>query len=319
MRTRRGTHYYFAIPAGRPIRETCPLPKVDLLADGHYAVAPTSDGKRWYDGLSLDDLPLAPCPDWLLELVATPAKIAAPTMTPTRSITPSPLSMIHREKYNTSLCVSSACITKEGLQDWDRRFEVVQALGIRLGFPTDAYGALEKAFYCVLPGHDDSTQKGPSAAWHRQLDGTIGYHDFHAEDNCFWYSISEVYYACTHGHTMKLPALWQAIWHTRLLVDLGFIAPERVEHVPLPPDGFTDADHRLYAGFILLLGCRWSHNPGAPSPYTRDFAASWTGLGEATVTRSLKRLCGAGFMIKAGEDRSHGYPRFLFLPGMPKW
>lgn len=73
VRTSRGTHYYFAHPGGVCIGRPHPLPGFDIRADGNYVVAPPSihpSGHQyeWVDGLSIDDIPLAPCPEWLVDL-----------------------------------------------------------------------------------------------------------------------------------------------------------------------------------------------------------------------------------------------------------
>lgn len=70
VETGRGWHYWFAHPGGE-VRTCKPAPGLDLKADGSYVVAPPSahpSGRRyrWADGLSPDDVPLAPLPAWLL-------------------------------------------------------------------------------------------------------------------------------------------------------------------------------------------------------------------------------------------------------------
>lgn len=71
--TGKGKHYYFKHP-GFPIRNFAgKLPGVDLRGDGGYVVAPPSvhpSGRQyaWADGLSPDDVELAPLPEWVIEL-----------------------------------------------------------------------------------------------------------------------------------------------------------------------------------------------------------------------------------------------------------
>ena len=72
--TARGCHYFFA-GDGRCM--TGLLPGIDIRGAGGYVVAapsvhPTGAAYCWAPGLSPDDLPLAPAPDWLTE-AATPA------------------------------------------------------------------------------------------------------------------------------------------------------------------------------------------------------------------------------------------------------
>ncbi|MGB9866937.1 MAG: bifunctional DNA primase/polymerase [Bacillota bacterium] len=74
VRTGRGLHRYFEYPGFWCKNFTRRLPGLDFRGDGGYVLAPPSlhpSGCRyqWADGLSPDDVPLAPCPDWLLELL----------------------------------------------------------------------------------------------------------------------------------------------------------------------------------------------------------------------------------------------------------
>lgn len=76
VRTGRGWHYYFVYPEGveRVPPRVKVLPGVDMRGDGGMAVLPPSlhlSGRRyeWAKGRSPWDVPLAPCPEWLLELV----------------------------------------------------------------------------------------------------------------------------------------------------------------------------------------------------------------------------------------------------------
>lgn len=74
VRTGKGYHRYFAHP-GRPVGNAVRLVVgLDVRADGGYVMAPPSlhpSGRRyeWVDGLSPWDVPLAPLPGWVLELL----------------------------------------------------------------------------------------------------------------------------------------------------------------------------------------------------------------------------------------------------------
>lgn len=72
--TGKGCHYYFSHPGGTVPNGVKVLPGVDVRGDGGLVVAPPSlhaSGRRyqWAPGLSPDETDLAPCPDWLLELL----------------------------------------------------------------------------------------------------------------------------------------------------------------------------------------------------------------------------------------------------------
>lgn len=87
--TGRGRHYYFACPA-YPVPSHAALggiKGIDIRGDGGCAVAPPSvhaSGRRyhWIDGLGLFEAPLAPCPDWLLELIGPQPENRAPGRSP---------------------------------------------------------------------------------------------------------------------------------------------------------------------------------------------------------------------------------------------
>ncbi|MGQ9825486.1 MAG: bifunctional DNA primase/polymerase, partial [Desulfotomaculales bacterium] len=74
--TGKGWHVYFQHP-GQPVQNAAALGGVkglDIRADGGYVVAPPSvhpSGRqyKWAKGRSPGDLPLAPCPEWLLEIL----------------------------------------------------------------------------------------------------------------------------------------------------------------------------------------------------------------------------------------------------------
>lgn len=94
-----GIHYLFEVD-GETRNTTNLLPHVDTRGDGGYIVAApsihpdTGAAYTWADGLSPDDLPLAPAPQWLVDALR-PKAAPAPTTPPT---TPTPA----REASRTS-------------------------------------------------------------------------------------------------------------------------------------------------------------------------------------------------------------------------
>lgn len=67
--TGKGRHYYFAW-TGATRNAVRLADDVDVRGDGGYVLIPPSvhpngESYRWVDGLSLEDVPMAPCPDWV--------------------------------------------------------------------------------------------------------------------------------------------------------------------------------------------------------------------------------------------------------------
>ena len=78
VRTSRGWHFYYRHPgAGAVVQNRAGvLPHCDVRGDGGYVVAPPSRHPSgtdyvWVPGRSLTDVPLAPCPAWLLDLLVS--------------------------------------------------------------------------------------------------------------------------------------------------------------------------------------------------------------------------------------------------------
>lgn len=87
-----GWHYFYQVD-GETRNTTNLLPHVDTRGDGGYVVAapsvhPSGAAYTWADGMSPDDLPLAPAPQWLVDALrpkaAPPAPDSPTTTTPAR-------------------------------------------------------------------------------------------------------------------------------------------------------------------------------------------------------------------------------------------
>jgi len=82
VRTRKGWHVYFRYPADRIVRRHNRLDDwgCELRGDGHYVVAPPTviDGHRYHwakrNGrlMALGEVPIAECPEWLLDAFGVP-------------------------------------------------------------------------------------------------------------------------------------------------------------------------------------------------------------------------------------------------------
>lgn len=83
-----GRHYYFAHP-GEEIRipgKVRIAPGLDIRADGNYVVAPPSRHRsgrlyRWLDGRRPDEIPLAPIPRWLQDMLTRTPPITGQAVT----------------------------------------------------------------------------------------------------------------------------------------------------------------------------------------------------------------------------------------------
>jgi len=111
--TGKGTHYYLAHPARRVPNAVRILPGVDLRGDGGYVVAPPSlhpCGRRytWAPGLSPNDAPLAPPPDWLLERLHDGRP---------RVVEPVLAEPIPEGKRNTTLTRVAGALRRQGLDE----------------------------------------------------------------------------------------------------------------------------------------------------------------------------------------------------------
>jgi Bifunctional DNA primase/polymerase, N-terminal/AAA domain/Primase C terminal 1 (PriCT-1) len=85
-----GRHLFFKLPPGESLPSAKPWPGIDIKADGGYVVAcpsvhPSGVMYRWVKGLEPDRLPLAPAPDWLLEILRTRKTQAISTPDPVAS------------------------------------------------------------------------------------------------------------------------------------------------------------------------------------------------------------------------------------------
>jgi CRP-like cAMP-binding protein len=103
------------------------------------------------------------------------------------------------------------------------------------------------------------------------------------------------------GHVVKLSAQSASRWYDRLFYDAGLINPVPVPMPRLPARATREA-RRVAAGFKLLLGLRWLHDPGEPAPFTFKFIAAWCGVTQMAARRALGELVKCGIVIKGDPD-----------------
>ncbi len=296
---RGGEHWYFRHPKNRCLRSPVgALPEIDIRAKGAFVVAPPSFSTighySWWDGLSPADTDFSPCPDWVIEISGAPDTAEG------------------NIENNILPCVTFSQSTGEELSSWNARDEVVVGVCNLVGIPEQAYRRIGTPFRCVLPDHKD---EHPSAALYRMpKDGKVWYHDFHQQDGREWYSLPELFASHCAKKTLTLTHLELAVWQTRLLVSLGFLQPAPISMPPLLKAP-SKSIQRVYDGFQLLLQCRWLYKPGAPTPFTGDFASNWTGLSRRHAMAAFRYLLSHGVIQGVETLERGGRPLRLFLPG----
>jgi hypothetical protein len=174
-----------------------------------------------------------------------------------------------------------------------------------LGLPTAKIG---QAFRCIL--HDDH-HPSASLSWDPKT-GALKYRDWHRKDGEEWYTLADVYASIIAGRVMRLKGPSMASWFLRLLVEAGMYQPVAVPARRLPSTA-RPAVRKVYEGFLLLLGCKWLHTPGAPTPFPWRFAADWCQISERHAGESLQWLLREGYIRPVGKHRGMA----LFLPVPP--
>ena len=162
---------------------------------------------------------------------------------------------------------------------------------------------LGRAFHCPL--HDD---RRPSATLTRGRDGLLRLHCF---AGCCgrqgWLSLDGAH-AWRAGRRHFLNRTEMAIWAGDLRVRAGLLVPAAV------PDfvgGGPEHLRPVWQGFRRLLGVRWLHRPGEPTPFTRRFAMAWCGVSEWEFRRQFSELQRRRMICPAGAAANYQ----LWLPG----
>jgi hypothetical protein len=284
-RSPRGLHRLYRSAHPLPTRKTAP--NLEMRAAGCYSIIPTSTGRRWLTPGDLDAV--APLPESWAEYIL-------PT-------TP-PLHSIERVLF---LSLDTAFLdTPADLGELFTSAPVVAAAATTLGIPVLAVG---KAFTCVLPGH---VERHPSATLCRNSRGAVVYHDWHRRGGPEYLTLPEVRASLAYGRGVKLPGPSLATWGLRLLVEAKVLRPAAVEClIPLVPPSVGAVGRSLRDGFALLLGCKWLHSFGEPTPFTPEFAAAWCGLSEYQARQGIRAAIQLGIIRRVGVHKRAA----LFLPG----
>jgi hypothetical protein len=159
-----------------------------------------------------------------------------------------------------------------------------------------------------LPGHGPDVT--PSATLWRFGDGSIKLRDWHRRDGIEYLTLADVRAAKVSGRVRSLDVPELAVWKLRLLIESGLVDPASVMISP-PPAEVSAQAHLVAAGFQLLLSAKWLYEYGAPTPYTRRFAAAWCGLREIDAAIAIRKLRQLGLMRQVGTFKRMK----LYLPG----
>lgn len=291
--TPNGFHLLFS-SHGQTFRNKDLCDGVELKGEGGLLVMPPSRHKSggYYRWRTSPEWPLPAIPELVTELI----KISGAT-TPIRPVVYS--SCLNNRSINNGTYGSS-------LHQFACRRETVDALMALAGRRPGPPG---QAFYCILPGHDESK---PSAAWHVASDGSFLYHDFHKRSGEGWFTIGEVYHSLMVGQVAELRRVHSAQWLARFALGLGYTTPLSIKQsnrltelrVYLP----NDLDGNVYKVFDAIA----KHTIiEAMSEFdevkaSTRFLADMTGLAIPIVNRSVNLLCCLGVLDKVPGSSSRG-------------
>lgn len=109
-----------------------------------------------------------------------------------------------------------------------------------------------------------------------------------------------------------------------MLLEARVVSPALVVYRPLPNSLSVQAPtavRTVYAGFILLLQCRWLYEQNQPVAHSRGFAGRWCGVPEFHAEQAIHWLHDYGYIVKASGytkplERHGETPRIttLYLP-----
>jgi hypothetical protein len=276
-------------------------PSVDIRGDGGFVVAAPSRSRigayDWIDTLSLDDIDLAPLPEWVPLKDVTRNHWKSDTEGEGFHMPATENSHRLNIKSMGILVIPDRCLSR---------------VALLLGIPESGVSNLGSPFPCILPGHEEEK---PSASLYRMDDGTIMYRDWHSRDGKEWYGLPEVYAARCYGRIEKLTTTVFKVWETRLFAELGLIILPPVTLPPLSPSA-TKATHAVYNGLKFLFQCKWVQFPGSPTTFTGPFGAAWCRLDAKTVATAMGQFLKQGILRKGEPVTRHGrHEVWTFFPG----
>jgi hypothetical protein len=107
------------------------------------------------------------------------------------------------------------------------------------------------------------------------------------------------------------------IWGLRVLLEAHVVPPASVVYRPLPDSLSAKAPtavRTVYAGFILLLRCRWLYEPNQAVAYSRGFAARWCSVPEFHAEKAIHWLHDHDYI-----DKASNYTKPLERHGETPW
>jgi len=305
-----GAHYYFKYPKFQVKSHTNLLPNVDIKADGGYVVTPLTPGYEWYEYLSPEEVPLADLPKWLEELLYEEDYKKGEASNEYYSLLTTPCNIPRLS--NKAKTIS---INKPNLQEWYSKKEVADSFMKMLRIDKE----IGQAFKCILPGHKDNK---PSSSIYQGRNGVYIYRDFHGAKGEQILLLPEVYASLHYKRVVsasdklaekEIGKPEVATWGIRLLVDMGFIKPHKVDYKPLK-EKVPPTIKKTYEGFIRLLECKYIYSPNEPTPFSWRFASAWCQVSERKAGEAIKWLLSKGYIKEQGKT-SGKRPMSLFMLG----
>jgi Bifunctional DNA primase/polymerase, N-terminal len=336
--------HYDGPPRGTHIRA---MPGIDILAGNWQVLAPPSvhphgTAYGWQEMLSLSEMPLAPAPSWLRDLLQTTISdtSTAPSTT-TEIIAPKDRHQPQGQQgilyslppgiAQSFQSIDALALAEVGRVTWTPaeigELYCTPEIALRCAAMPEQLvgrswhlGRIGRGFHCILPGHTDSDRVLSAAFYwdvtstpHHAATGALVYRDFHREpvegdyrhhdpDRFTCLSLPEVRASLAYGQARWLEDGETWVWQMRLLIEAGIVPPVPVKVRQLPP-GVRLTVYWLYEGFRLLLGCKWLLKPGEPTTFAWRFAAAWCGLGERHIGEAMTWLLQHGYLRKVGTHK----------------
>lgn len=295
-----GKHFYFKRPdmkevyTGQQI-----LPHVDVRGDLGYVVCPFFDG---YEAEQfIHEVELAECPQWLVQLLEEFGKKKEAQNKERKRELKKARKHLSSVRTGMKFVEKPELLQGEYLKQFDTDEDYIYRACELLGIP---YLDIGQPFHCIFPAEE--VDEKPSANLFRMNDGKIMYRSWRS---CFdndmqpYYSLAEVYASIMYGEQMHLSGPEHAVWKLRLLVELGYATPYKVQAKELPKS-LQDDEHVkiVYEGFQYLLACKYLYEPNRATAFSYRFGGAWCGIDKMYVQQAFKKLMAFGLIECVGQE-----------------